>query len=107
LQVQSLPLARIGSGVAAVPWLPATLRYRAVAEWRFFCRRGNPFTGAALAAVVGFFTVGLFAGPFDTPRPSARFLAVLAVGLHAAPAAVTASKRHPKPPWGRKRESKR
>ncbi len=47
---------------------------------------GNPVPAAALTATLGFLTVGLFASPFDAPRLTALFFAVLAVGLHATPA---------------------
>jgi hypothetical protein len=48
--------------------------------------RGNAAPAAALTAVLGFLTVGLFASPFDAPRLTALCFAVLAVGLHATPA---------------------
>jgi len=48
--------------------------------------RGAPVPAAALTAVIGFLTLGLFSSPFDAPRLTALFLAVLAIGLHAAPA---------------------
>jgi hypothetical protein len=49
--------------------------------------RGRPVPAAALTAVTGFLALGLFSSPFDAPRLTALFFAVLAVALHAAPAA--------------------
>jgi hypothetical protein len=51
--------------------------------------RGHPVPAATLTALLGFLTVGFFASPFDAPRLTALFFAVLAVGLHATPAAPT------------------
>jgi hypothetical protein len=51
--------------------------------------RGQPVPAATLTALLGFLAVGLFASPFDAPRLTALFLAVMAVGLHATPAAPT------------------
>ncbi len=56
---------------------------------------GNPVPAAALTATVGFLTVGLFASPFDAPRLTALFFAVLAVGLHATPPPAAASQTQP------------
>jgi hypothetical protein len=69
---------------------------------------GNPVAAAAVTAVVGFLTVGLFASPFDAPRLTALFFAVTAVGLHAVPA-ITAipGKRRPRSPRRRKGRKRR
>jgi hypothetical protein len=61
---------------------------------------GDPVPAAALTAIVGFLAVGFFASPFDAPRLTALFFAVLAVGLHATPAAA-GEERRPWRPWRR------
>jgi hypothetical protein len=67
----------------------ATLIHLGRAAWN-----SNPVAAAAVTASLGFLAVGLFASPFDAPRLTALFFAVLAVGLHATPApAVVGRKR--------------
>lgn len=61
--------------------MAAALLHLARPAWR-----GRPVLAAVLTSVLGFFAVGLFASPFDAPRLTALFFAVLAVGLHAEPA---------------------
>jgi hypothetical protein len=51
--------------------------------------RGSPVPAAVVAVLAGFLSLGLFSSPFDAPRLTALFFAVLAVGLHAVPAIAT------------------
>ncbi len=54
---------------------------------------GRPVPAAAFTAVLGFLIVGLFASPFDAPRLTALFFAVLAIGLRAAERSDTPGER--------------
>ena len=53
--------------------------------------RGDSTAAVALSSLLGFLVLGLFASPFDAPRLSSLFLAVLGIGLYASSGGVTRS----------------
>lgn len=57
--------------------------------------RGGTAPAATLSAIAGFLALGLFSSPFDAPRLTALFFAVVAVGLHAAPAVAVVARERP------------